>query len=115
MKLGLLKFIQTHNEPVLIAVLTAEVVLVALTIVTNQYTVRSLTVEIEHEQEVARRLQDDHREISIELAKVTLPGYVVQGARELGLEVARNENTVILQPKPVPRFVSREAKEDDNE
>ena len=32
---------------------------------------------------------------------------VIKKAKEMGLEPARNENTVILQPKPVPRFVTR--------
>ena len=99
--------IRQNANVIAIATLLIAVVWVALLIVNNQYKARELISEIEQEQEVSRRLLDEQREINIELAKVTLPGYIASGAREMGLEPARNENTVILQPKPVPRFVTR--------
>lgn len=99
--------IRQNANVIAIATLLIAVVWVALLIVNNQYKARELISEIEQEQEVSRRLLDEQREINIELAKVTLPGYIASGAREMGLEAARNENTVLLQPKPVPRFVTR--------
>lgn len=106
-RLELLRRLRQNWSLVSIVILTVLVVWLALLIVNNQYKVRALISEIEQEQEQSRRLLDEQREINIELAKVTLPGYIASGAREMGLEPARNENTVILQPKPVPRFVSR--------
>lgn len=100
------RFTRNANT-IVIVLLTGMVVWLALLIVNNQYKVRALISEIEQEQEITRRLLDEQREINIELAKVTLPGYIASGAREMGLEPARNENTVLLQPKPVPRFVTR--------
>ncbi|HIU37544.1 MAG TPA: cell division protein FtsL [Candidatus Aphodousia faecigallinarum] len=106
-RLELLRRLRQNWSLVSIVLLTILVVWLALLIVNNQYKVRALISEIEQEQEQSRRLLDEQREINIELAKVTLPGYIASGAREMGLEPARNENTVILQPKPVPRFVTR--------
>ena len=106
-RFGFLTFVRQRWNMISIVLLLLAVVWIALLIVNNQYKVRALISDIEQEQELARRLQDEQREINIELAKVTLPGYIASGAREMGLEPARNENTVILQPKPVPRFVSR--------
>lgn len=106
-RLELLRRLRQNWSLVSIILLTVLVVWLALLIVNNQYKVRALISEIEQEQEQSRRLLDEQREINIELAKVTLPGYIASGAREMGLEPARNENTVILQPKPVPRFVTR--------
>ena len=106
-RLELLRRLRQNWSLVSIVLLTVLVVGLALLIVNNQYKVRALISEIEQEQEQSRRLLDEQREINIELAKVTLPGYIASGAREMGLEPARNENTVILQPKPVPRFVTR--------
>ena len=106
-RLELLRRLRQNWSLVSIVILTVLVVWLALLIVNNQYKVRALISEIEQEQEQSRRLLDEQREINIELAKVTLPGYIASGAREMGLEPARNENTVILQPKPVPRFVTR--------
>lgn len=106
-RFGFLTFVRQKWNMISIVLLLLAVVWIALLIVNNQYKVRALISDIEQEQELARRLQDEQREINIELAKVTLPGYIASGAREMGLEPARNENTVILQPKPVPRFVTR--------
>ena len=106
-RLELLRRLRQNWSLVSIVLLTVLVVWLALLIVNNQYKVRALISEIEQEQEQSRRLLDEQREINIDLAKVTLPGYIASGAREMGLEPARNENTVILQPKPVPRFVTR--------
>ena len=101
-RLELMRRIRQNANIIIIALLTVTLVWLALIIVNNQYKVRALISDIEQEQELSRRLLDEQREINIELAKVTLPG-----AKEMGLELARNENTVILQPKPVPRFVTR--------
>lgn len=106
-RFGFLTVVRQRWNMISIVLLLLAVVWIALLIVNNQYKVRALISDIEQEQELARRLQDEQREINIELAKVTLPGYIASGAREMGLEPARNENTVILQPKPVPRFVTR--------
>ena len=103
----LFRFVRQHGAMITIVLLTIAGVGVALWVVNNQYKVRALISDIEQEQELSRRLLDEQREINIELAKVTLPGYIASGAIEMGLEPARNENTVILQPKPVPRFVTR--------
>lgn len=85
-------------------------VVAAMMVVHTQYRVRELVVDIERAQEESRRLQEEWRELSIELAKVSLPGYIVEGAKEMGLEPVSNEKTVILQPKPIPRFVTRDQK-----
>ena len=106
-RFGFLNWVRQKWQMISIVLLLLTVVWVALLIVNNQYKVRALISEIEQEQELSRRLLDEQRDINIELAKVTLPGYIASGAREMGLEPARNENTVILQPKPVPRFVTR--------
>ena len=106
-RLELMRRIRQNANILIIALLTVTLVWLALLIVNNQYKVRALISDIEQEQELSRRLLDEQREINIELAKVTLPGYVASGAHEMGLEAARNENTVLLQPKPVPRFVTR--------
>ena len=98
---------QKHGVGITIALLVVVWLAMAMTIITNQYKVRELVNSIEQEQEQSRRLQDEWRELNIELAKATLPGYIAETATEMGLEPARNENTVILQPKPVPRFVTR--------
>ena len=103
----MLRLLRQNANLIAIVSLTLAVVWVALLIVNNQYKVRALTSEIEQEQEQYRRLLDEQREINIELAKVTLPGYIASRARDMELEPARNENTIILQPKPVPRFVTR--------
>ena len=96
-----------HGLSITIGLLVMVWIAMAMTIINNQYTVRELVNSIEQEQEQSRRLQDEWRELNIELAKATLPGYIAENARAMGLEPARNENTVILQPKPVPRFVTR--------
>ena len=106
-RLELMRRIRQNANIIIIALLTVMLVWLALIIVNNQYKVRALISDIEQEQELSRRLLDEQREINIELAKVTLPGYIASGAKEMGLELARNENTVILQPKPGPRFVTR--------
>ena len=106
-RLELMRRIRQNANILIIALLTVTLVWLALLIVNNQYKVRALISDIEQEEELSRRLLDEQREINIELAKVTLPGYIASGANEMGLEPARNENTVILQPKPVPRFVTR--------
>lgn len=106
-RLELMRRIRQNANIIIIALLTVTLVWLALIIVNNQYKVRALISDIEQEQELSRRLLDEQREINIELAKVTLPGYIASGAKAMGLELARNENTVILQPKPVPRFVTR--------
>lgn len=106
-RLELMRRIRQNANIIIIALLTVTLVWLALIIVNNQYKVRALISDIEQEQELSRRLLDEQREINIELVKETLPGYIASGAKEMGLELARNENTVILQPKPVPRFVTR--------
>ena len=96
---------------ILMFVLAAACVASALLIVHNQYQVRTLITNIERGQEESRRLQDEARELSIEFTKVSLPRYIASKAAEMGLEVGRTENSVILKPKPVPRFVTRDAKD----
>ncbi len=102
-----LMFIRKHLLMISIGLLTVSLVTEAVLIVNAQYRVRELTITIEQEQEYGRRLQDESKELRIELAKATLPAYISKTALEMGLEAARNENTVILQPKPVPHFVTR--------
>lgn len=107
----MLSTLRTNFMLVLMVLLAAACVVSALMIVHNQYQVRTLIADIERGQEENRRLQDEARELSIEFTKVSLPRYIAAKATELGLEVGRNENSVILKPKPIPRFVSRDAKD----
>lgn len=110
-----ISMIRKHWVGISIAFFTVGVVGEAVLIINAQYRVRELTISIEQEQDYGRRLQDEAKELRIELARATLPGYIANSAIEMGLEAARNENTVILQPKPVPHFVTRKRQEEDSE
>ena len=60
---------QKHGVGITIALLVVVWLAMAMTIITNQYKVRELVNSIEQEQEQSRRLQDEWRELNIELAK----------------------------------------------
>ena len=107
----MLSALRSNSILILMFVLAAACVASALVIVHSQYQVRTLISNIERGQEENRRLQDEARELSIEFTKVSLPRYIASKATEMGLEVGRNENSVILKPTPVPRFVTRDEKD----
>ncbi len=107
-------FIKKHWVAIAIGCLTLGLVGEAVLIVNAQYRVRELIISIEQEIEYGRRLQDEGKDLRIELARATLPGYIAKTAADTGLEAARNENTVILQPKPVPHFVTRKRQAGDS-
>ena len=65
-RLELMRRIRQNANILIIALLTVTLVWLALLIVNNQYKVRAVISDIEQEQELSRRLLDEHREINIE-------------------------------------------------
>ena len=102
--------LRTNAMLILMFVLAAACVVSALTIVHNQYQVRELISDIERIQDENRRLQDETKELSVEFSKVTLPKYVAYKATEMGLIYNTGNQTVILEPKQLPRFVTKSSK-----
>lgn len=68
----------------------------AFSLVDLQYRTRRVFVEHERELDVARRLQDDRSELQMLVRRASLPGNIVEGAREMGLRGATGDNTVML-------------------
>ena len=69
-------------------------------LVTTQYRVRLLFVEIERANDVARRLSDDSSQLALDLSKAALPAAVSRRAREMGFAPADVNNTVLLEVAP---------------
>ena len=78
----------------------------ALSLVYTQYRIRTVTIALEQAKVEQHQLQDEWREINVEYTRVSLPSYIADSAMSMGLESAKNETTIILPPRPIPRFVS---------
>lgn len=72
----------------------------AAVLVTTQYRVRLLFVEIERANNVARRLADDSSQLALDLSKAALPAAVSRRAGEMGFAAADVNNTVLLEVAP---------------
>ena len=83
-------------ELCLVCVLGIILFVMAITLVNVQYRARTLFVEHERAVDVGRRLADDQADLLLKVRKAALPGSISEGAKGLGLEVARGENTVNL-------------------
>ena len=84
------------------ALISAVVLLLSgAALVTTQYRVRLLFVEIERANDVARRLSDDSSQLALDLSKAALPAAVSRRAREMGFAPAGVNNTVLLEVAPM--------------
>lgn len=72
----------------------------AAALVTTQYRVRLLFVEIERANNVARRLADDSSQLALDLSKAALPAAVSRRAGQMGFAPADVNNTVLLEVEP---------------
>ena len=70
------------------------------TLVTTQYRVRLLFVEIERANDVGRRLADDSSQLALDLSKAALPAAVSRRAGEMGFIAADVSNTVLFEVEP---------------
>ncbi len=70
-------------------------------LVTTQYRVRLLFVEIERANDLTRRLSDDSSQLALDLSKAALPAAVSRRAREMGFAPAGVNNTVLLEVAPM--------------
>ena len=75
-------------------------ILSAGALVTTQYRVRLLFVEIERANDMARKLSDDASQLSLDLSKAALPAAVSRRAAELGLVTADVNNTILFEVEP---------------
>lgn len=99
MKLGLVSI--SDKFLFCIGFLSVLVLLVsAAALVTTQYRVRLLFVEIERANDVARRLADDSSQLALDLSKAALPAAVSRRAVQLGFATADVNNTVLLEVAP---------------
>lgn len=69
-------------------------------LVTTQYRVRLLFVEIERANDVARRLADDSSQLALDLSKAALPAAVSMRAGKMGFIAADVNNTVLFEVEP---------------
>ena len=69
-------------------------------LVTTQYRVRVLFVEIERANEAARRLMDDSSQLALDLSKAALPAAVSSRAKKMGFEPADITRTILLEVEP---------------
>ena len=85
-----------------IAALLSAIVLIlsAGALVTTQYRVRLLFVEIERANDVARKLADDSSQLALDLSKAALPADVSRRAGEMGFIAADVNNTVLFEVEP---------------
>ncbi len=103
--------LKKQNRPITLCAMAALLLLIlAFLIVHTQYRVRKLTMGIERAQSQSQRLMEEKTEIDTELSRVRLPSYVAEHAKAMGMVNSNNEDSVHLTPKPVPRFVTRQAK-----
>ena len=77
---------------------TAVLLASAAALVTVQYQVRMLFIEIERAHEVSRKLADDASQL--ELSRASLPAAVAEKATAMGFAPARVNNTVIVEVDP---------------
>ena len=69
-------------------------------LVTTQYRVRLLFVEIERANDAGRRLADDSSQLALDLAKAALPAAVSKRAGDMGFIAADASNTVLFEVEP---------------
>lgn len=65
-------------------------------LVHQQYRARSLFIQHEQAQDVARRLADDEADLLLKVRRASLPGSIAGGAEKMKLVPATDENTVEL-------------------
>ena len=70
------------------------------TLVTTQYRVRLLFVEIERANNDARKLADDSSQLALDLSKAALPAAVSKRAGEMGFIAGDISNTVLFEVEP---------------
>lgn len=73
-------------------------------LVTTQYRVRLLFVEIERANNDGRRLADDSSQLALDLSKAALPAAVSKRAGEMGFIAADVTNTVLFEVEPQVLF-----------
>ena len=69
-------------------------------LVTAQYRVRLLFVEIERANDAGRRLADDSSQLALDLSKAALPAAVSKRAGDMGFIAADASNTVLFEVEP---------------
>ena len=79
----------------------AVLILSAGVLITTQYRVRMLFVEIERANDLTRRLSDDSSQLALDLSKAALPAAVSRRARAMGFAPAGVSNTVLLEVAPM--------------
>ena len=79
---------------------TAVLLASAAALVTVQYQVRMLFIEIERAHEVSRKLADDASQLELDLSRASLPAAVAEKATAMGFAPARVNNTVIVEVDP---------------
>lgn len=73
-------------------------------LVTTQYRVRLLFVEIERANNDGRRLADDSSQLALDLSKAALPAAVSKRAGDMGFIAADVNNTVLFEVEPQVLF-----------
>ena len=76
---------------------TVLLVLGAARLITTQYQIRQVFIEIEAEKRIDSELQDDASQLSIELARAALPASVNAKALKKGFSTAELERTVMIE------------------
>ena len=69
-------------------------------LVTTQYRVRLLFVEIERANDAGRRHADDSSQLALDLSKAALPTAVSKRAGDMGFIAADASNTVLFEVEP---------------
>lgn len=69
-------------------------------LITTQYRVRLLFVEIERANNMARKLADDSSQLALDLSKAALPAAVSRRAGQMGFAAADVNNTVLMEVAP---------------
>ncbi len=72
----------------------------AASLITTQYKIRQVFVEIEAAKRIDRELQDDASQLNIDLARASLPATVNSKALKRGFSIAELDRTVLIE---VPR------------
>lgn len=85
----------------LVGIVSAVVLLASAgALITTQYRVRLLFVEIERANNVSARLSDDSSQLALDLSKAALPAAVSRRAGQMGFAPADVTNTVLLEVAP---------------
>lgn len=69
----------------------------AASMITTQYQIRQVFIEIETERRIERELQDDASQLNIDLARAGLPVAVSAKAGKNGFSTAELERTVMIE------------------